>query len=347
MTKQHFNKIPPGFTGLQGLENTEALSFAALWVAGTPSFALQTSGSTGLPKTITVRRSQMEASAKATLEFLNLGKEDKALIALDPKFIGGKMMIVRCLIGGMQAHIQAPVADPLRSYPVNHGFRFTAMVPMQLQNILHRDKGLEQIQGFKAILIGGAPVSHELERLCKVHQLPVWQTYGMTETVSHIAVRHLGKGQQRYQTLPGVHIGKDDRSCLWVRGPMTLEEVVQTNDLVEIKDINQFSWLGRIDFVINSGGLKLHPELLEKQIQSLGLVHQPFVLLGVPDEVLGDKLVMLMEGSEVPAPEVQEAIKLHLGSKYAPKNYKCVPSLAYIGHQKINRKACYELYLKA
>lgn len=342
-----FEKVPPGFSTQAGFKNTEALAFAADWVSGAQTFQLRTSGSTGTPKIITVTREQMEASARATLTFLGLGKLDKALIGLDTGFIGGKMMIVRVLLSGMKAHLQTPEADPLLAHPTDHDFTFTALVPFQLQHILQRKNGVAQLQRFKAILLGGASISPELENQCREHHLPIWQTYGMTETVSHIALRHLGKGEVFYKTLPEVRIGTDDRSCLWVSGPMTNHELIQTNDLVKLMDTNRFSWLGRADFIINSGGLKLNPEELERQIQSLGLIQSPFLLVGIPDEQLGEKVVMLLEGSDVPSLDVQRNIKERLGSKQAPKSYTCVPALPYSSNNKINRKACREIVMKS
>jgi O-succinylbenzoic acid--CoA ligase len=338
--------IPPRLSLPEHKHLLDAFSFISEWQSGKEWFSLQTSGSTGTPKKLEVHRSRMEISASATISALGLTSEDKALICLPVNYVAGKMMIVRCLMANIETKIDAPSNDPLLPYPIDHYFSFVALVPLQLSIMVKRAGGLEQLCRFKAILLGGAAPSPELREICRVNHLPVWETYGMTETLSHIALKHLGRGEKDFKTLPGIKIGINENSCLWIESTVCEGGRIQTNDIVELHSDNSFLWLGRADHVVNSGGIKLNPESLEDKIKA----HFPnlpnFILTGLPDERLGEKLVLLIESNEAfDFDSIKDPLKDLLGSKQVPKECHHLKSFVRTENGKIKRKATSELLL--
>jgi O-succinylbenzoic acid--CoA ligase len=233
------------------------LQFCQQWLAGQETFTLQTSGSTGQPKAIQLTRAQMITSAHWTGEALGLRPGDRALVCLSVAYIAGMMMLVRGFELGLQVTVIEPMSRPLAHFPPTVRFDFTAMVPLQLHETLrgtpHESVILDHM---KAVLIGGAPISLALEEYSQRVQAPLYHTYGMTETVSHIALRRFNGPQRSDYFLPfdEVRLGKDARGCLTITSALTRGETLQTNDLVALQTDGSFRWLGRIDNVINSGG---------------------------------------------------------------------------------------------
>jgi O-succinylbenzoic acid--CoA ligase len=329
-------------TGLSENERA-ALSFCQRWLGGAEEFVVHTSGSTGAPKPITLRREQMLASAQATGEALGLRAGMRALVCLPVRYIAGQMMLVRGLVLGLAMTVVEPAGDPLAGLPDDVTFDFTAVVPLQLQALLDGPPGYEdRLNRMQAILVGGATVSAALEQQTQALTAPVYHTYGMTETATHIALRRLnGPGASPvFHPLPGVEIAVDDRGCLRVKGPMTLDQWLQTNDLVEIIPSNlptplplrgasqppatchlpprTFRWLGRWDNVINSGGVKVQVEVVEAAVEqawlALGLAEQRFFVAGVPDERLGEAVTLVIEGAPL-ATEVEEVLLADISTR--------------------------------
>ena len=266
------------------------------WVSGAEKFLVHTSGSTGTPKPLYIQRTQMEASARATNGFLGLGAGTRSLIALPTEYIGGKMMCVRGLLGGHSMVLLEPSLHPLLHY--NEPFDFIALIPAQLQQTLSQGMG-HRLEHCRAILIGGGAMSAEQIQVAESLQAPIYATYGMTETVSHIALRRInGTEKSPYFTaFEEVSLRVDERNCLAIQSAVTGNEWIQTNDVVRMLDSHRFEWLGRADFVINSGGLKLHPEQLEAELERL-LAAQGmklhFFFYGVEDATWGQKLVLFV-----------------------------------------------------
>ena len=274
--------------------------FAKAWLHGEKTFTLTTSGSTGTPKEIKLSRNQMVASARLTGQVLDLQKETRALVCLNVNYIAGMMMLVRGLELEWQMIIVEPGSNPLLEVPESSAFDFVALVPMQLSAILQDEKTRRRVRELGKILLGGAPVSETLLREIQVLDSPVYQSYGMTETVSHVALRRLNGDarQDDYQVLPGIEFGIDARNCLSLRGAVTNDELVQTNDLVEITSLNTFHWLGRFDSVINSGGVKISLDKMDRVVGEVlqGMdVASDFFCWHEPDEKLGQKLVLFLE----------------------------------------------------
>ncbi|WP_036153655.1 AMP-binding protein [Maribacter forsetii] len=260
------------------------------WIDESVTITVKTSGSTGTPKTILLKKEQMINSALATGYYFNLKPKSTALLCLPATYIAGKMMLVRAMVLGLNIQFLSPSSNPLVG--VKDSFDFGAMVPMQVANSLSR---LYQI---KNLIIGGAPISTSLRKELKSISNDSYETYGMTETITHIAVKPLNNGVGEnvpFSILPDVEISIDNRDCLVINAPKVSEETVVTNDVVELVSKTEFHWLGRFDNVINSGGVKLHPEHIEKILSNH--IDVPFFVTGVEDDKLGQKVVLVVENS--------------------------------------------------
>ena len=272
-----YSAIKSGKYTFNSAYSQSVLDFCKDWLNGKKEFILHTSGSTGVPKEIVITRVQMELSARMTIQAFNLRSGDKVLVAINTAYIGGKMMLIRSMEANLAMEIVEPSSNPLDNFSVNTHFDFTALVPLQLETILAKNREKKSIlDGMKAIIIGGAAVSEQLEELIQDIHSPVYNTYAMTETISHIALRQLnGKERSPYYTaLPGVKLGVSDKGTLTILSAVTNNELIVTNDVVELIDEKTFKWLGRADNIINSGGIKIFPEKLEAEIQGiLSLIH--------------------------------------------------------------------------
>ncbi|WP_106568691.1 AMP-binding protein [Cecembia rubra] len=325
----------------------QALSFCQSWLCGKEEFEMSTSGSTGEPKNIQVKRKQMEVSAAGTGDFFGLDKGSKLLCCLNIWMVAGKMMLVRALEWDAEVTVVKPIENPLLETDDN--FDFVAMVPMQVAACLDHPITRPRIRQIKNLIIGGAPSSSLLIEKILEQGISAFQTYGMTETVSHIALAKISAGDLIYKVLPGVKIGTDKEKRLWIKAPMAGEKKLQTNDLVELLDEDSFKWQGRADFTINSGGIKLQPELMEPKIipiiQSL-FGHQEFFLFGKPDERLGQKLVLVIQQKEKDVKKEQDlllALKENFNRYHLPKEILYVDELVKTASGKINRPESYKI----
>ncbi len=337
----------------------DALVFCRAWLSGQSIFTLYTSGSTGTPKPIQLTRAQMRASAHLTGQTLGLQTGDAALVCLNIRYVAGIMMLVRGLELGLPMTIIEPSGNPLVSFdPLTDRFAFTALVPLQVQTILESgtDK-LPILNDMKAILVGGAATSPALERSLQIITSPIYATYGMTETVSHIALRRLNgpRTSELFTALTGVTLGTDERSCLHITSAATNFDRVQTNDVVDLMaDANgrsaQFRLLGRADRVINSGGVKVQPEQVEQVIQNVlatidSDVDRPatrLFVVGLPDERLGQRIVVFREKLPINKEQwlrVQEAIREQLGPYAVPREVITVAQFAETPTGKVDHKA--------
>lgn len=320
------------------------VNFCRSWLLGLDHFEVKTSGSTGAPKPIVISRLQALSSAAMTEKALGLQKGWNALLCLDPNTIAGKMMMVRAMQTGMNLFAVPPSNNPLAQLPVNTLIEFVAMVPLQIQHLLNESIDLKTI-GLKAILLGGAPISDDLIEKIQLLPMPTYSSYGMTETVSHIALRLLNtdKKQQAYHVLPQIEIKKDHRDCLCVRGDVTLQQWVVTNDIVEILDERQFIVKGRADLTINSGGVKIQLEEVEKianQYFKNNSLFNRFFAWGIADALTDKKLVLVVE-SEVWEEQLQTRVLMELKEKYpkykAPKKLLFVSKFIETPSQKVDK----------
>ena len=265
-------------------------SFLLDWLKPTAFLEVHTSGSTGKPKKIKLKKQHMINSAMATSRFFDLPAYTTALMCLPADYIAGKMMLVRAMFLGWDLDTVPPSSNPLdQLFKV---YDFTAMTPFQLDNSIAR------LHLVKKLIIGGGAVSPRLKEMIKDVDSKIFETYGMTETSSHIAAKRLNpkkkkKSDRPFKLLPNINIAQDKRGCLIIKAPNILDEEIVTNDVVEILTYKKFRWKGRYDNIINSGGIKLFPEEIEKKLNKV-LDHRFFVT-SMPDDSLGEKLVLFVE----------------------------------------------------
>ncbi len=320
--------------------------FLYKWFTGEEAFKMPTSGSTGKPKNVVINKRQMVLSAEKTIAALKLNPRDKALLCISPQYIGGLMMVVRSLVGDLQLTVIEP-GNPFEKLSSDEYFDFTALVPLQLQKILSDEKSLVKLNAMKAVIVGGAPISSALEAASQQCRSPIYQTFGMTETVSHIALRRInGATAEKYYTvLPGVEISRDKRGCLIIKSDVVDEQPLVTNDVVEITGDGKFSWIGRADNIINSGGIKVNPERVEQAISEVisdSIDKWNFFVAGLPDSSLGEKVVAIFEKSlqrAVKEDFLLDALKQKLSLYEIPKRIYFVESLVRTSTGKISRLA--------
>ncbi|MBC7450106.1 MAG: AMP-binding protein [Cytophagales bacterium] len=323
----------------------EVLRLCKQWLSEEETFIMQTSGSTGAPKRIEIKRSQIEASALASLIFFQLKQGDNVLCPLNIEVVGGKMMLFRSMIGGLQLQVIQP-DRALTDMPDHSTYDFMPVTAIQLYEVLkyHPDK-VRVLNKLKHLLIGGGAVQKELMEL--IHEklsCTVWQSYGMTETVSHIAIRSLHpKEEDVYTVLPNILIDIDERACLKIKGTVTNNDWVQTNDRVELLDETHFMFIGRADFVINSGGIKIQVEELEKNIEDIFIEHNiqiPFFIGGINDIEYGEKVVLILNNGTFTPKETTDLLailKERLPKYHAPKSI-FFSTFSYTSSGKIDRK---------
>ena len=309
----------------EGNEQEKAIGdFLLDWFDENPYIDLQTSGTTGAPKIIRKSKQALVNSALATGDFFELKPGDSALCCLPVQFIAGKMMLVRSFILGLAIDVVSPNSNPLAT--IDKEYDFVAMVPLQVQN------SLNELHKVKKLIIGGAKMVSSLENKLLNVSTKVYETYGMTETITHIAAKKIG--ERAFSILPNVSISQNENDCLVIDAPQLSEERLFTNDLVQIINDNQFVLLGRIDNVVNSGGVKLIPEKIEEKLADA--IAARFFVGGIPDADLGEKLVLLVEGEKQ---ELDESIFAVLDKYEKPKAVFFVPEFDTTESGKIKRKA--------
>jgi O-succinylbenzoic acid--CoA ligase len=289
-------------------ESHPALTFCHQWLNGQQTFTLRTSGSTGTPKAIQLHREQMAASARFTGTALGLQRGDRALVCLSTDYIAGVMMLVRGMELGLALTVGQPERNPLAAFSGElvlsnaeaTRFDFTAVVPLQMQAILDSPQRTIADQ-MKAIIIGGAAVSTPLRHDLQTFNAAVYNTYGMTETVSHIALRRLNGPDASDYFVPfaDAKLALDERGCLTINSILTRHATITTNDRVDLLPDGRFRWLGRVDNVINSGGHKVQAEQVEAALHAVLEEPRRLVVGGVPDNVLGERVVAIIEGEQV------------------------------------------------
>jgi o-succinylbenzoate---CoA ligase len=319
-------------------------AFISEWFLDVDKFTIHTSGSTGEPKKISFDRGQLVQSARLSQAAIGFKKNDTALVAIDTKFIGGRMMLVRSFETGMKILAVEPGSLPLHKIPVDVCVNFAALVPLQVQSTLdsHHSHILDSLDN---LIIGGAPVdSRTIERL-QPYQCQCYATYGMTETISHIALRRLNgaSAQQDFEALPGVTVSLDDRGCIVIAAPFLRDNVI-TNDLGELISPNRFRWLGRWDNVINTGGVKVTPEKIEAALEKIfqaRKISNRFFVEGVPDERLGNRVTLVVEGSSDLHPTIEAALgelRTEFSQYEIPKQVVFTPAFATTENGKVNRR---------
>ena len=286
---------------------------------------VQTSGSTGKPKKYNVQKERFIRSAERTCDFFNLKEGDRAFLCISPKYIGGKMMIIRALTRKMKLELGEVAAFPFLE---KSELDFAAFVPLQIKCILERDP--DYLKRIKNIIIGGGAIDPFTEKLLVQHEINAYSTFGMTETLSHIALRKVGT--EEFILLDSVKIKTDSENRLIIMDPeVTGLDELQTNDIVVLTGPNSFIWKGRHDNVINSGGVKLYPEVIEKKLSEA--IPNPFFIAKEKDRIFGEKVILIIEGKTREMGDLTP----YLDKFEIPKNIYFLDQFVYTETEKINR----------
>ncbi|MCZ4318706.1 AMP-binding protein [Aequorivita viscosa] len=303
--------------------------FILEWLDEHDFIIVKTSGSTGVPKEIKLQKKHVFNSAEATVNYFDIKEETKALLCLPAEYIAGKMMLVRAMIAGWNLHTATPGRNPLENQ--NGDFDFTAMVPYQ---VFH---SLADLHKVKKLIIGGGAVPWKLEEQLQALPTKIFATYGMTETISHIAARPINGTEKStlFTALPKVDFSQNENGCLQINASEISEELVVTNDVVELISSTSFKFLGRIDNVINTGGVKVHPEMIEEKL-SLH-INTPFFIASETDEALGERVILVVEGNNTSKPEDYLDVFGKLSAYEKPKKIYNTPQFIYTETGKIKR----------
>ena len=317
--------------------------FIEEWNSDSPYITVQTSGSTGVPKRMLVEKSRMEESARMTCKFLSLTSFDTALLCMPLDYIAGKMVVVRSLVSGMPLIDVEPSGHPLKDvYCIPS---FAAMVPMQVYNTLQVEEEARRLQSIRNLIIGGGAIDESLEQQLKGFPNAVWSSYGMTETLSHIAMRRISgpNASDYYTPLPGVNLSTDANGCLVICAPRICREVLHTHDIVDLdSSTGAFKVLGRMDNVICCGGIKIQTEEVEKAI--LKLTEVRFAISKQPNKKFGEVVVMAVEGEsdDELLESLRKKIEKELPKYWHPKRYCKIDKIPMTGTGKIARKDLYD-----
>jgi len=319
----------------EGLPYQQELgNFLLDWLDDKDYVIVKTSGSTGRPKKIKIKKQAMVNSAIATGDFFNLKPGSKVLHCLPSNFIAGKMMIVRAIVLGLELDMVEATALPRIDYEKD--YEFCAFTPMQLKNFA------KYLKAIKTVIVGGGRVSNAIVDLIKDKKPNVYETYGMTETVSHIAIKKLNnfsdsEDHNLFKTLPGITVSQDERGCLVIEAPNLSDAKIVTNDIVNVESNSSFEWLGRYDNVVNSGGIKLFPEQIESKLQDK--IKGEFFITSKQDDTLGEKLILVIEGDKI---DIDNSIFIGLDKYEKPKEIIFVKKFKETTSGKIHRKKTLE-----
>lgn len=328
-------------------------SFLAEWRNDSPCLEVHTSGSTGTPKQLTVRKEQMWQSARLTCDYLGLKQGDKALLCMPLQYIAGKMMVVRSLYAGLDLIVREPSGHPMAD--VETPLRFAAMIPLQVFNTLQVPEERERLARTDILIIGGGAIDAALEAEIKKLPNAVYSTYGMTETLSHIALRKLNgpDASPVYHPFPSVTLSLSPDDTLVIDAPLVCDEKLVTNDVAILYPDGSFAIQGRKDNIINSGGIKIQIESVEALLHPVISVN--FAITSVPDPKFGEAVVLLMEKEEnrfVPAigneafqSSEKEVFKI-LPKYQRPKYVLEIDAIPLTGSGKTDRVACRRLAIE-
>ncbi|MDR2928121.1 MAG: AMP-binding protein [Cytophagaceae bacterium] len=316
-------------------------NFLDEWFSEDDHIELQTSGSMGIPKTIEMSKTAMIESARRTINFFELKLGMSALLCLPTSYIAGKMMIVRAIVGHLNLVTTAPSGHPIQTLDCT--VDFAAFTPMQMLNALEIDDN-PKLRLLRKVIVGGAPINSILANKLQKQTFDVYETYGMTETVSHIALKKLnGTGvQHSFFPLAGITVLLNEDGCIVIK--QTNTDTIVTNDIGEILPDGSFRILGRADNVINSGGVKIQPEKVESAIASH--LNGLFYVSSVPDSLLGEKVVLVIDTPVEHPDRLLMQLKKILPKYEVPTSIYCVKNFPITVSGKIQRKELKKMLLR-
>lgn len=314
----------------------EYFDFLTKWNDHSNEIIQKTSGSTGTPKQIKIEKSKMKNSAKMTGAFFNLKSKQNCLLCMSPDYIGGKMMLIRALQFNLSL-VFAPVnSNPIKE--LDQTIDFAAMVPYQVAQILKENP--DKLDLIETLIIGGAPISEELGKQLQQSKCKSFATFGMTETISHVALKDLKDPDSNFISLPGITFSTDSNDQLIIHAPSLGLKDLETNDVVNLISETEFEWLGRSDFVINSGGVKLHPEVIERKLAPI-FNNESFFVFGKKDSSFGER-VALITTLEIDKTQLIERMQEYVDTYECPKLIYIVDAFIYTDSGKINRNKTIE-----
>ncbi len=301
------------------------------------TISIQTSGSTGTPKSLEFAKSALIQSASATNDYFGLTSQHQALLSLPINYVAAKLMVVRAIIGGYNLSTIEPKANPLGE--LNESMSFVPMTPHQVKSVLAESP--EAFDNVRTVLLGGGEVSTELRTQLLKLKTHFYAGFGMAETLTHIALSKIDREVDTiYKTLPDVKVEKDERGCLVINRSGITQGNLVTNDLIDLTE-EGFKWLGRIDNLINSGGVKVIPEEVEKLLSPK--IDSRFFVSGIPDSLLGQKVALFIEGKkEIKLDEIA------FSSNYQkPKEIIHLEKFLYTESGKVRRAETVKSWLKS
>ena len=308
----------------------ETEDFIRLWEEGSDSILCHTSGSTGEPKPIRLKKKHMIHSARLTGEIFRMGEGSRALMCLSLSYIAAKMMLVRAMVLGWKLTVTEPTSTPLES--VDEKFDFVALVPMQLY------RSAEKLESVREILVGGGRVNRDfIQRIPSGMKTRIRQSYSMTETATHVALRELYPTfEESYRTIPGVEVGSAKDGTLIINAPALGAERLQTRDLATVLSPCEFLLLGRSDQVINSGGIKIFPQQTEEKLSSI--LHGRYFVAGMPDPTLGECQVLFIEGNSSEQERIKSFIDKNFDRYHRPRRIYFMETFPLTHTGKIDQK---------
>ena len=303
-------------------EKKDYYNFLKSWFDNKDYILTNTSGSTGKPKEIKLKKLDLIESSKLTARYFDLKVGDKVINCLPVKYIAGKMMLVRSLVLGLDLYIFPVTSSPISD--LKNNYELIAFTPIQLEN------SIPFIEKIKKVLVGGSPVQKSLKEKILNSKSTIYETYGMTETITHIAAKNLSIGEKEFTSLPGIEIGIRD-NCLFIKPNHLSVKMVQTNDVVELTNKNKFLLIGRKDFIINSGGVKLNPEAIEKKLAKY--ISADFVISSIDNTKFGEVVTLVFKKN---IPENYNKAFTHLSKYEIPKEVLVIDNFPE-NNGKINR----------
>ncbi|MEM7549718.1 MAG: AMP-binding protein [Bacteroidota bacterium] len=323
------------------------LAFCKDWLNGLPELTINTSGSTGKPKLIQLSREDITYSVERTEKALGLKPGFNALCCLNTDFIAGKMMLIRSMEIGMNVIVVPPSGNPYKFLEPSISINFIALVPYQLQAV-EEQRMLPMLNQVDCVIIGGAPLTSNQEEIVNQLETRVFQTYGMTETVSHVALKRLSpQKESHFMGLEKISFRVDHEGRLVILDSKS-ENEFYTNDIVELIDQKRFRWKGRFDNVVNSGGYKIQLEsvekLIEEKLNKLGLPFRSF-LFSKPHPQLGEELNLLIESHRLAFSienKITKSFKEAIPKYAVPKNIFYIKRFIHTNTDKVNRKLTLE-----
>lgn len=314
------------------------LKFLYTWYNSESKIMINTSGTTNYKKKFYVKKVNMINSALMTINYFNLKKKQTTILCLSIDFIAAKMVLIRSILLQWKVLCIVPSSNPFKEIKnYNYSFDLVSMVPLQAYYSLSFYKQINKL------LIGGGEISKKLEQKIIESKIKCYHSYGMTETLGHIAIRNINKKYKYFKCFSNIKITMNKKGCLNIYAPKLITKKIETNDLVKIFKKRYFIWIGRYDNIINTGGIKISSEIIERKL--INFINKPFFIAGLPDNLLGQIIVLFIEGDKSNI-NISKNIFLKKEKFFFPKKIYFLKSFIRTSSQKIKKQDTINLFLK-